>query len=69
MKGSKALGAAMALWHSSMGDPIYAAGSHFYAGMPVKISVAQDALEKVKAEALAYLEGKRAQGDLLEEAA
>ena len=43
--GSKKLGALMQNWHSSMGDPIYGVGSHFFGGHPVELEQAERALD------------------------
>lgn len=41
----KRLGLEMMNWHSSGGDPIYAAGSHLNAGMPISRELANKAAD------------------------
>lgn len=49
VKGTKALGARLQQWHSSMGDPIYAVGSSFYAGRTVSLNTARAAMSNLVA--------------------
>lgn len=44
----KQLGEAMHHWHSSASDPIYAIGSHLYAGHPVDEEQVKKAREKIR---------------------
>lgn len=47
--GNKQLGADLSQWHYGM-DAIYAVGSQFYAGRPVDVSDAEDALRLLEQE-------------------
>jgi len=49
VSGTKQLGADLHQWHAGM-DAIYAVGSQFYAGRPVDVSDAQDALRLLEQE-------------------
>ena len=49
ISGNKQLGADLHQWHAGM-DAIYAVGSQFYAGRPVDMSDAQDALRLLEQE-------------------
>jgi hypothetical protein len=48
VRGSKAVGAELQQWHFSIGDPLYAVGSHWYAGRPIPCEVAEKALREVE---------------------
>jgi len=61
IRGTRKLGLRMQDWHGSMGDPIYAVGSHWFAGRPVGCDVAERALSELERLRLNYmvLKGKR----------
>jgi hypothetical protein len=48
VKGNRKIGAMLQEWHGDISDPIYAVGSHWYAGHAVSCDSAVRALKNLK---------------------
>lgn len=46
--GERHIGLRLQSWHSSMSDPVYAVGSSWFAGMPVRYDVCERALANLE---------------------